>query len=101
MDDHATPTAAPTGATSAEGPGAAVGLADGTRFRCEGCGNLTRFDVVVAERTTRFWHVELSGVGTIESADVAERTVESITCRWCGSADQVVVEPSPTASTEG
>jgi hypothetical protein len=81
--------------------GAAVGLAPGMRFRCEGCGNLTRFDVAVAERATVFWHVSVSGVGEVEAADVAERTVESVTCRWCGSADRIAVEPAPAGAADG
>ena len=90
--DQPPPAAVPT-----SDPGAAVGLPPGMRFRCEGCGNLTRFDVVVSERTSRFWHVELSGEGRVEQADVLEQVVESVSCRWCGSADRVTTEPAPAA----
>lgn len=79
-------------------PGAAVGLPPGMRFRCEGCGNLTRFDVEVSERTSRFWHVALSGEGAVEEQDVLAQTIESVTCRWCGSADRVRTEPTPAAA---
>jgi hypothetical protein len=76
-------------------PGAAVGLAPGTRYRCDGCGNLTRFDVEVVERSRRFWHVSVSGVGRVEEQDVAEQEVVAVVCRWCGSADRVAVAPAP------
>lgn len=91
--DQPPPAAAPT-----SHPGVAVGLPPGMRFRCGGCGNLTRFDVVVAERTSRFWHVELSGEGQVEQADVLEQVVESVSCRWCGSADRVTTEPAPVTA---
>lgn len=74
----------------------AQGLAEGNRFRCSACGNLTRFDVVATERTRRFHHLELGGVGTVEEEEVLERTVESVTCRWCGRDDAIEVEPAAT-----
>lgn len=77
-------------------PGSAVGLPPGMRYKCEGCGNLTRFDVVVAERTQRFWHVALSGVGAVEEEQVIEQDIGSVTCRWCGSSDRVVTEAAPS-----
>ncbi|MEZ5097584.1 MAG: hypothetical protein R2731_16715 [Nocardioides sp.] len=27
------------------------------RWRCHGCGNLTRFDVTRSRRTTEYWHL--------------------------------------------
>ncbi|MEE8602444.1 hypothetical protein [Euzebya tangerina] len=75
--------------------GAAVGLEPGTRFKCEGCGNLTRFDVVATERTQRYWHVSVSGVGEVEESVTQEQTIHSVTCRWCGSSDRIVTEPAP------
>ncbi len=77
--------------------GSTVGLDPGTRFKCEGCGNLTRFDVVVAERVARYWHVSVSGAGTVEDTDVIEQTIESVTCRWCGSTDRITTEQTPVA----
>ena len=59
------------------------------RWRCGGCGNLTRFDVGRARRTTEFWHFDLAGDHRVEHVDVHEETVESVTCRWCGRADAV------------
>lgn len=79
-------------------PGASVGLPAGQRFKCDGCGNLTRFDVEVTERVRRYWHVALSGDGQVEESDVREQTIESVTCRWCGATDRVVTELSPAAA---
>ena len=36
-----------------------------TRFRCSGCGNLTRFDVVAMRRTSAFHHYTVGGDLTI------------------------------------
>lgn len=71
----------------------AAGLEPGNRFRCTGCGNLTRFDVVARERTRRFVHQELAGHGEVDDEEVLERTVESVTCRWCDRDDAIEVEP--------
>ncbi len=71
----------------------AAGLEDGNRFRCSACGNLTRFDVVATERTRRFHHLELGGAGQVEDEEVLARTIESVTCHWCGRDDAIVVEP--------
>lgn len=86
---HADPTSAPSH------PGLAVGLPPGMRYRCEGCGNLTRFDVDVSERSHRFWHVALSGIGSVEEATVTEQHIQSVTCRWCGSSERITTEPAP------
>ncbi|CAN5392587.1 hypothetical protein BH23ACT9_BH23ACT9_22900 [soil metagenome] len=84
--------------TGAAESGAVVGLGPGLRYKCEGCGNLTRFDVRVAERATRFWHVALSGVGQVEETELLEQDIEAVICRWCGSPDRVVTEPAPAAA---
>jgi hypothetical protein len=76
-----------TGATTEE---AAMGIpGPDQRWRCAGCGNLTRFDVVRSRRTVEYWHVDLAGDAVVEDAEVREDTVESVTCRWCGRADAV------------
>lgn len=72
-----------------------VGLPAGSRYRCEACGNLTRFDVRVTERARRFWHAELSGEGRIESVADRDLVVDEVQCRWCGHGRGVVVEPVP------
>jgi transposase len=63
-------------------------------YRCEGCGNKTRFDVFESKRVRAFHHYSLGGELTIEDEEVLEDSVEKIVCRWCGSSDSIV-------STEG
>ena len=59
------------------------------RLRCGGCGNLTRFDVSSARRTTEFWHFDLAGDHRVEETVVRDETVESVACRWCGRSDSI------------
>lgn len=59
------------------------------RWRCGGCGNLTRFDVTRARRTTEFWHFDLAGDHEVEETQVREETVEQVSCRWCGRDDAI------------
>jgi len=60
-----------------------------TRWRCGGCGNLTRFDVTRTRRTTEFWHFDLAGDYKIEETETRSEDVQSVTCRWCGRADAI------------
>ena len=62
---------------------------DTTRWRCGGCGNLTRFDVVRTRRTSEFWHFDLAGEPAVEESTTQTESVESVTCRWCGRADAI------------
>jgi hypothetical protein len=78
----------------------AAGLEPGNRFRCDGCGNVTRFDVVATIRSRAYHHFDLGGVDTIEEEEILARDLESVTCRWCGRDDAVTVEPAPAATTE-
>lgn len=73
----------------------ARGLEPDHRFRCDGCGNVTRFDVLATERTRRFHHFDLGGAAAVEEEELLERTVESVTCHWCGRSDAIEVEPAP------
>jgi hypothetical protein len=66
---------------------------DTQRWRCAGCGNLTRFDVRRSRRTEEFWHVDLAGEPSVEEVEVLGETVESISCRWCGRADAIEIVP--------
>ena len=59
------------------------------RWRCGGCGNLTRFDVTRTRRTTEFWHFDLAGEPVVEETRVRDETVESVSCRWCGRDDAI------------
>ncbi len=76
----------------------ARGLDVGHRFRCDACGNLTRFDVVERARTRRYHHFDLGGLDVVESEEVLERELESVTCRWCGRDDAVTVEEAPASA---
>ena len=59
------------------------------RYRCAACGNLTRFDIVETKRTRSFYHFTLGGDAAVEEEEVLNHEVERVTCRWCGSADQI------------
>ncbi|MCD4534679.1 hypothetical protein LRP67_11355 [Nocardioides sp. cx-169] len=59
------------------------------RWRCGGCGNLTRFDVTRTRRTQEFWHLDLAGEHAVESVEVLGEDVESVSCRWCGRSDAI------------
>jgi hypothetical protein len=69
-----------------------------TRWRCGGCGNLTRFDVIRTRRTTEFWHFDLAGAHEVEATDVENEVVESVTCRWCGRSDAIELVSRAEAS---
>lgn len=68
-----------------------------TRYRCSGCGNLTRFDVIARRRSVQFLHFSLAGEPTVEEEEVLEEEIERITCRWCGSAENVETIPCVSA----
>ena len=66
-----------------------------TRYRCEACGNITRFDVLATRRTRAFHHYSIGGELDIEEEEVLEERVEQVTCRWCsatGPKIEVVAE---------
>lgn len=60
------------------------------RYRCEACGNLTRFEVTATRTTRSFHHYTVGGDLTIEDQDVVSEMIESVVCRWCGSGASVV-----------
>lgn len=66
------------------------------RYRCDACGNLTRFDVVESRRTRSFHHFSVGGDLTVEDTEVLESTIEDVQCRWCGNGSAVVrLEQAP------
>jgi hypothetical protein len=72
----------------------------GTRYRCNSCGNLTRFDVTSERRTRAFHHYSVGGSLSIDEEEVLSEDVVDVSCRWCGhgraveaiSEQQAVVE---------
>jgi hypothetical protein len=71
------------------------------RWRCGGCGNLTRFDVARTRRTTEFWHFDLAGKHRVEQSAVRDEVIESVTCRWCGRADAIELVDRADPDGEG
>ncbi len=63
-----------------------------TFYRCNACGNKTRFDVFEQKRVRAFQHFTLGGAMTVEEEEVLERKVERVVCRWCGSSNAVTEE---------
>ena len=61
-------------------------------YRCDACGNKTRFDVYETKRVRAFQHFTLGGEMAVEEEEVLDRAVERVVCRWCGSADAIVSE---------
>ena len=64
-----------------------------TRYRCGACGNLTRFDVEARRHTRQFLHFSIGGEPTVEEEEVIDEQIVAVTCRWCGSADQIEQVP--------
>jgi RNase P subunit RPR2 len=68
---------------------------DRSRWRCAHCGNLTRFDIVRSTRAREFWHMDMAGEPVVDEREVLAETIESVTCRWCGSGDRVEIVARP------
>ncbi|MDE3222967.1 MAG: hypothetical protein KGL79_05990 [Acidobacteriota bacterium] len=62
-----------------------------TRYRCNACGNLTRFDVVETTSVRAFHHYTVGGELAIEEPEVIARNIDSVSCRWCGHGREVEV----------
>ena len=62
-----------------------------TRYRCDGCGNLTRFDVTLTQTTKAFHHFTVGGDLVVEDEQVLVSRVDEVVCRWCGHGRSVVV----------
>jgi hypothetical protein len=71
-----------------------------TRYRCNACGNLTRFDVVATRRTREYHHFSVGGELNVEDGELLEERIEEVTCRWCGatggSIEQVDLDATPS-----
>ena len=60
------------------------------RYCCDGCGNLTRFDVTISQKTKAFHHYSVGGDLVIEDEEVLTCSVDEVVCRWCGHGRSVV-----------
>jgi hypothetical protein len=69
------------------------------KYRCDGCGNVTRFDVTMSQTTKSFHHYTVGGDLMVEEVEVLSRTVDDVVCRWCGHG-RSVVEISETESSD-
>jgi hypothetical protein len=58
-------------------------------YRCDACGNKTRFDVFETKRVRSFHHFTLGGEVSIEEEEVLDHNVDRIVCRWCGSDNHI------------
>ena len=68
-----------------------------TRYRCSGCGNVTRFDVTVTRRSRAFHHYTVGGELTVEDEELLAQVVEDVVCRWCGPGPAVETIEGPVA----
>jgi hypothetical protein len=59
------------------------------RYRCTGCGNLTRFDVTVTRTERAFHHYTVGGDLHVEEEEVLSEHVDAVSCRWCGHGRSV------------
>ena len=60
------------------------------RYRCENCGNVTRFDVTRTQTTKSFYHYSLGGELSIEGQVILADDVSEVSCRWCSTPKSVV-----------
>jgi hypothetical protein len=61
------------------------------RYRCNSCGNLTRFDITISRRTRAFHHYSVGGELHVEDEEVLSESIDEVVCRWCGTGAGVVV----------
>ena len=59
-------------------------------YRCDACGNRTRFDVFETKSVRAFQHFTLAGAMSVEEEEIITRSVERVVCRWCGGSDAIV-----------
>lgn len=71
-----------------------MSLAPGHRYRCNACGNLTRFDEEAKRHTKRFIHFTLAGEAEVHEEEVVSEEVIEVRCRWCGSPDSIEQVPA-------
>jgi hypothetical protein len=99
-DSAPAPPSTKAGPSSVVEPDPPAGGSEGdgvTRYRCAGCGNLTRFSVVTNRRTRAFHHFSVGGDLSVEDVEVLDESVEEVSCRWCGHGNgiEIIEEGSP------
>ena len=62
---------------------------DEPRYRCDSCGNVTRFDVTTSRTTKAFHHYTVGGELEVEEVTVLSHHVDEVVCRWCGNGRNV------------
>lgn len=67
-----------------------------TRYRCNSCGNLTRFDVTATRTEKAFHHYTVGGELEIEDTETLTETIEAVVCHWCNSDAGVEELPAGT-----
>ena len=67
-----------------------MGAVSSSRYRCDGCGNVTRFDVTTTQTTKAFHHYTVGGELVVEEPTVVSHHVDEVLCRWCGHGRSVV-----------
>lgn len=60
-----------------------------SRYRCNACGNLTRFDVTATRTVRAFHHYSVGGDLTVEDAEVLAERIDEVLCHWCNSGTSV------------
>ena len=71
------------------------------RYRCTGCGNLTRFDVIADTRSRSFYHYEIGGELHIDDEEIISRDIVEVICRWCGPGTACEEVDIPYADAAG
>ncbi len=99
-DPATRPSGAPDAAVEADLTDLARGIESDHRYRCDACGNVTRFDVVVTATTRRDHHFDLGGASRVEEEEILDQQLGSVTCRWCGRTDAIRVERAPVSPPE-
>jgi hypothetical protein len=59
-------------------------------YRCDACGNKTRFDVYDTVQRRRFEHADLGGDVVVDDEEILSRSVDKVVCRWCDRSDSVI-----------
>jgi hypothetical protein len=69
-------------------------------YRCDACGNKTRFDIFETKRVRAFHHYSLGGELEVEDEEVLDSNIEKVVCRWCGSSDSIKLGASSAGPQE-